>query len=129
MRFLFLGLVACSSALFACANGSSVASTYSDGQGGYGGYGGGGPSSSQSSGHTSSHSSTTSSTGVGGDPSTSSVGGSGGGSSCDFTAPETCPSAQELPSIDGDQNNDVRVIQGTTARWLKIKINEAVSSI
>lgn len=52
-------------------------------------------------------------------------GGSGGGpAGCDHSAPDTCLTAVEIPSIVGDEDNDTRVQQGTTAAWFKVLVKE-----
>jgi hypothetical protein len=56
--------------------------------------------------------------------------GSGGhGGSCDFSAPNSCITTQQLPSIAGDDGNDVRSAQGIGSKWFEIFVEESVSSI
>ena len=119
----------------ACAQGASDS----------GGYeplpGDGGHSSTTSS--TTGHSTTTTS-GGGGDGASSGGGGAGGaaggeggqgtgaggqGGNCNFSAPNSCITAQQLPSIAGDDGNDVRSAQGTSSKWFQIQVVESVSSI
>lgn len=34
-----------------------------------------------------------------------------------------------MSAVDGDRNNDTRTLKGTTSKWFKVLVNEAVSSI
>lgn len=136
-------------ALVACAQGDAVQQGYQDvGGGGYGGgYGGGDTTASTTSGSTTSSSTTTDSTtttdtttttdsttttttdtGAGG------AGGGGGGQGggpppCDFSPPNACASAEELPAIDGDQGDDTRLEHGVGSKWYRVLVKEAVSSV
>jgi hypothetical protein len=138
-------------ALVACAQGGAVndpgfESAGSGGYGGAGGQGGEGATTSTGATTTTTDSTTTSTTdtgaggagqggsGLGG----SGQGGAGGGGQggqgggvppCDFSAPNTCNSSDEIPSVDGDQNNDTRLKQGIGSKWFRILVKEAVSSI
>ena len=93
--------------------------------------GGGGHSSAKSS---SSSSSSSSSGGAGGGISGSSGQGAGGGGAggmppqCVYDSPNQCASATQLPTIAGDKNSST-MITGQTSQWLKIKVEEQVSSI
>jgi hypothetical protein len=62
--------------------------------------------------------------GTGGDPTTS----VGGGTPCDFTAPEDCAGAEILPSISGDEGGMV-TRNGTTSKWWKVQISETDGGI
>ena len=127
--------------LAACAKGSEaeVESTFTPGAGGsgYGGSGGLGNTGGDGSGDTTSSDATSGTggaggTGAGGSPDTSSSSSSSsgaGGSDCDYKALNTCPTSDTLSAVDGDQNNDTRTIKGTTSKWFKVLVNEAVSSI
>lgn len=120
--------------LAACAHGTEAETSFTpgDGEGGNGGFGGaasGGPTTGDGS----------STSGGGGDASTgsaSSTGSSGsssssgsGGPGCDYGATNTCPASDTLSAIAGDKNNDTRTVKGTTSKWFKVLVNEAVSSI
>jgi hypothetical protein len=135
MRFSRFAFALSPLALVACAQGGTVESTYMNGTGGFGG-----TSSMHSSSHSASSgrmvtSSTTDvSTGVGGSGGDTSVSSStttssSSGGMCSYEAPEMCDTAELLAAIDGDQNMDVRLASGTTSKWYKIYIREAVSSI
>lgn len=127
--------------LAACAKGSEVEATFTPGAGGggvggFGGFGGDSAGETTSGAGGDSSGDTTSGvggTGAGGDPSTSSSSSSSttgsGGSACDYKSPNTCPASEQLSAIDGDQNNDTRTVKGTTAKWFKVLVNEAVSSV
>jgi hypothetical protein len=125
-------------ALAACATGSDGVATFSsEGSGGSLGAGGGGaapPSTSSSDASTTTDASSSAGGGDGGGGSGGSggsggaggAGGAGGGSGgCDHSAPDTCLTAVEIPSIVGDQNNDTRMQKGTTAAWFKVLVKEA----
>lgn len=127
--------------LAACGQGGGFETTFTPGTGGAGGgFGGAGGSGSSdtTSGEatTGTGSATAGAGGAGGDPGTtsssssSSSGSTGsGGAGCDYAYPNTCLGAEELTAVDGDRNNDTRSVKGTTSKWLKILVNEAVSSI
>ena len=127
--------------LAACARGAGVETTYAPGAGGAGGSGSGGvPAADTSSGDattgdgsTSSGSGGTGGTGAGGDPSTSSSSSSSssssGGPACDYSSPNICSGSETMSAIAGDKNNDTRIVKGTTSKWFKVLVNEAVSSI
>jgi hypothetical protein len=129
--------------LVACAKGSSFETAFTPGAGGagggFGGNGGGGDTtSSHAATSAASSTSSTGSTGAGGSPDTSSSSsssssssgsGGSGGSDCDYSAPNTCPASETLSAVDGDQNSDTRTIKGTTSKWFKVLVSEAVSSI
>jgi hypothetical protein len=129
--------------LAACAEGTEVGTTFTPGVGGgdYGGYGGRGNTGGDGSGDTTSSNTTTSTgssisgtggTGAGGDSgmsSSSSSSSGSGGSGCDYAALNTCPSSEQMSPVDGDQNNDTRTLKGTTSKWFKVLVNEAVSSL
>jgi hypothetical protein len=128
--------------LAACAKGTEaeVESTFTPGAGGAGdgGSGGLGNTGGDGSGDTTSSDATSGTggaggTGAGGSPGTSSSSSSSssgtGGSDCDYEALNTCPTSDTLSAVDGDQNNDTRTIKGTTSKWHKVLVNEAVSSI
>lgn len=123
--------------LAACAKGSSFESHFTPGaSGGGGGFGGDGSGDTASS-----HAAT----GAGG--STSGAGGAGagggqssstssssssstgsGGSDCDYSPPNTCLTSETLSAVDGDRHSDTRTVEGTTSKWLKVLVSEAVSS-
>jgi hypothetical protein len=121
-------------ALCACAEGSAIDTSIGedDGSGvggdGFGGDGGGHDSTSSSI----SSASTGASTGGAGGDSTG-AGGMGGGAGgadpgCDFTAPNTCQSAEPLASVDGDDGGTSSA-QGVGSKWFVIKIVENNSDI
>ncbi len=130
--------------VLACARGTEETDGFvelSDSDG-YGGYGASGTTSSTSS--TPGFGGTNASGGAGGGLSSGGTsaggstaqGGSGGfggqggqGGSCDFTAPNSCATAQVLSSIRGDEGSDFRVDYGVGSKWLQIYVEEAVSSI
>lgn len=138
-----LSLVVCGMiGLAACAKGTSVETTYAPGSGGAGGFGGdpSGGGDTASGDATTGDGSTTSGvggTGAGGDPGTSSStsasgsssSSSTGGSVCDYSAINNCPASETMSAIDGDKNNDTRIVKGTTSKWFKVLVNEAVSSV
>jgi hypothetical protein len=142
-RLRTLSLVVCGMiGLAACAKGTGVETTYAPGAGGAGGAGSGGtPAGDTSSGDATTGDGSTSSgaggagsTGAGGDPSTSTTSSTGsssstGGPACDYSAPDTCPTSETMSAIAGDKNNDTRIVKGTTSKWFKVQVNEAVSSI
>ncbi len=84
-------------------------------------------------------------TGVGGmtDPTTSNMGGmggdlpmggmggmgDGGGMNCDFASPNTCMTAETVPSVAGDENDPVQTRFGVTSKWLQVQITEENSSV
>lgn len=126
---------------FGCADPVAVSSTFnqvgggggssasaSSGEKGASSASGAGASSVTSSGAVSSTSSSVASSSSSGGASSSSSS-TGSGSTCDFTAPEDCESAELLMQIDGDQNMDTRIEKGTTSRWFKILVHEGVSSV
>lgn len=138
-----LSLVICGVVgLAACAKGTEVETTYAPGAGGAGGFDGAGgdPSGDTTSGDATTGDGSTSSgsggTGAGGDPGTSTSSSSGsssssstGGSVCDYSAPNTCPASDTLSAIAGDKGSDTRTVKGTTSKWFKVLVNEAVSSV
>lgn len=143
-----LALIVCGMiGLAGCATGNQVETTYAPGSGGAGGFGGAGGNSSgdtTSSDATTGEGSTSSgagSTGAGGDPGTTSSSSSSSGSSssssssgsggnpCDYGAPNTCSGSEVMSAISGDKDNDTRIVKGTTSKWFKVMVNEAVSSI
>lgn len=139
-----LSLVVCSMiGLVACARGSEaeVETSFTPGaggvgEGGYGGYGGFGGAGGDTVGSTTTGAGSTTSgaggMGAGGDASTSSSSSSSsgtGGSICDYSATNNCTASEMLSDIDGDQNSDTRTVKGTTSKWFKVLVNEAVSSI
>jgi hypothetical protein len=140
-----LSLVVCGVVSFAaCARGTAVETTYAPGSGGAGGFGGD-PSGDTTSGDaTTGDGSATSGaggtgSGAGGDPATTSATSTTGSSSasstgsggpvCDYKAPNNCQSSETMAAIDGDKNNDTRIVKGTTSKWFKVLVNEAVSSV
>jgi hypothetical protein len=138
LSFVVCGMIG----LAACAKGTEVETTYAPGAGGAGGSGSGGaPAGDTSSGDaTTGDGSTTSGsggaggTGAGGDPSTSSTTSSSsssstGGSNCDYGSPNICSGSETMSAIAGDKGNDTRIVKGTTSKWFKVQVNEAVSSI
>jgi hypothetical protein len=135
-----LSLVVCSMiGLAACAQGTEVEASFtpgtgSAGEGGNAGYGGAGGDTAGTT--TTGDGSTTSGAGgmgAGGDASTSSSSSSSssgtGGAGCDYGATNDCPASEILSTIDGDQNSDTRTVKGTTSKWFKVLVNEAVSSV
>jgi hypothetical protein len=126
-----LSVVLCSMVgLVACAQGTQAETTFTpgDGAGGRGGSGGAGGAPAGAT--------TTGAGGLGGEASTSSTSStssssssSSGGAMCDYAATNTCVATELLSAIDGDQNNDTRAVKGTTSKWFKVLVNEAVSSI
>lgn len=146
MGRLTSSLLACGlAALAACSSGNGVEATFTPGNGGFGGAGGatggagtgaqastsststgaatsgsGGASTSSSDAASSSSDAASSSSSA-----ASSSAGTGGGPVCDYAAPENCFNAEEIQSIDGDQNNDLRVVTGDTSRWFQIYVFEA----
>ncbi len=56
-------------------------------------------------------------------------GGSGGGPSCDYDHTNTCPGAEGLGSVPGDDGGSPVVTHGQTSRWFVILIEETVGSI
>ncbi len=136
-----LSFVVCSMiGLAACARGSEgeVETSFTPGaggagEGGYGGFGGaGGDTTTTGAGSTTSGSG---GMGAGGEASTSSSSSSSssssgtGGSICDYGATNDCPASETLSAIDGDQGSDTRTVKGTTSKWFKVLVNEAVSSL
>src|SRR5688572_15467163 len=112
-------------ASMACAEGTELASSFTQeiepaGIAGAGGEGGGaGPA------HPSTGSMSQSSSGQGGAAGKGSSGsagegaggdGAGGQESCDFTAPNTCPSAEWLGTIAGDDGG-LLTAKGSTSKW------------
>jgi hypothetical protein len=137
LSFVVCGMIG----LAACAKGAGVETTYAPGAGGAGGSGSGG---SPTSGDTSSGDATTGDgssssgaggAGAGGDPSTSSSSStsgsssSTGGNNCDYASPNICSGSETMSAIAGDKGNDTRIVKGTTSKWFKVQVNEAVSSI
>ena len=135
---VFLGLVAGSAMLSACAQGAVLEGSGGSrpGNGGLGGEGGGnqgggdggdgGSGTTTDSGATTTESGTTTSTttgsgGMGG-------GGSGGGNPCSFAAPNTCASAEQLPAVSGDEGGTSSAT-GAGSKWFKVHIKETSSSI
>ena len=122
---LFLGLVlVCgAAALAACSSGTEVSTTFSSPSGGEspgsGGAGAATPGTSASSADTSSSgtSSGASSSGSGGQ-------GGGGAGSCDPSPAQTCITAIELPSFDGDADGEPSTAKGTKAAWYKVLVTE-----
>ena len=124
--------------LAACAKGSTFEASTIPGAGGAGGgFGGNGGSEDTTSSHAAtgagSSTSGTGGTGAGGSPDSSSSSSSSssgsGGSDCDYGALNTCPTSDTLSAVDGDQHSDTRTIKGTTSKWFKVLVSEAVSSI
>ena len=109
----------------ACATGWEIDSSIEqiDEPGGSGGTGGAGGEGAHG---TTTTTSTTSTAGTGGEGG----GGGGGGNApaCDFDAPNTCPSAEQLPSVSGDEGGTAQG-QGKTSKWLAVHITEDDSSI
>lgn len=64
--------------------------------------------------------STTSAMGTGGTGNTST-------SACDFTAPSPCAGADQLPSIDGDESQDMRTATGRTSAWFDIFVADTAT--
>ncbi|MBW2463725.1 MAG: hypothetical protein JRH11_18890 [Deltaproteobacteria bacterium] len=56
-------------------------------------------------------------------------GGAGGSSNCDFAAPNTCPSAEALPDVPGDENGPTITRTGDGSMWFKVHITEESGSI
>lgn len=52
-----------------------------------------------------------------------------GGAACDYDAPNSCLSADTLTAIAGDAGTDLRVVRGTTARFVKVFVAETVGSV
>ena len=48
---------------------------------------------------------------------------------CDYTAVETCATAEPLPAIAGDENGPTVTRTGSKSKWYKIKIEEQNSSV
>jgi hypothetical protein len=126
MKLLLGMLFACGgAALSACSSGTEVAATFSSQGGGSPGSSGEGaasPGASASSAQAassgaSSSAASSSGSGQGG-------GGGAGGSGCSFTSSDTCLNAIELPSINGDTDNDTRTKKGTTSAWFKVLVTE-----
>lgn len=142
--------------LIACAEGSQIEDTAGaggslpSGSGGAPGLGGGGGdddgsstrASSSAAGTTSSAVSSTSSGGEGGageggagDGGAGSTTGAttsattGSGVVCDFTSPNDCAGAENLGAVAGDENGAAVVVQGTTSKWFKIRVEERASGI
>jgi hypothetical protein len=130
MRRLIGFLLACGlAALAACSSSGGVEATFTPGEGGAGvggsgGSGAGSPASSSSSSQAASSSSSSSAASSSSSAASSSSSGTGGGPACDYDAPEMCANAEELPSINGDTGNDLRVVKGTTSRWFAINVQE-----
>ncbi len=95
-----------------------------DGVGGAGGSGGAGEGASSTS-TTSSTSAASSSASSTSTATSSTSSGQGGGPACDYSAPGDCIAAEEIASIDGDSNNDMRNVSGTTEYWYRIYVAEA----
>lgn len=53
----------------------------------------------------------------------------GGGNTCNYDAPNSCLSADTVTEIAGDAGEDVRVISGTTERFIKVFVAETVGSV
>ena len=114
----------------ACAEGADIGET-----GGSGGEGGvltgagvtNGPTSSSSS--SSSKSSSSVSTGGEGGDMTTTTASTGTGMMCDYDAPDTCPTAEILPAIAGDQGGPTVTRKGSTSKWYKVHIQEQDSGI
>ncbi len=48
---------------------------------------------------------------------------------CSYASPNQCPTATALPNIAGDKNGAPVTATGQTSQWLKMKVEEQVSSI
>lgn len=119
--------------LCACATGGDFDSQ-GDGYGGYGGYGYGGYG---GEGTGNSGTGNTGNTGTGTGIGTGGMGGGFGGaggsggtpSNCDYTHPNTCPSAEAMPDVAGDENGPTITKTGSTSKWFKVHITEESGSI
>jgi len=126
----------CAALAAACARGSAETSGYetlpgggtpsttttttTGGHGGEPAHGGGGAGARGGGGHG----------GDGGQGGQGNQGGHGGeGGSCNFSAPNTCLTGEVLSTIAGDDGNDVSMAQGVGSKWLKIFVEESVSSL
>ncbi len=47
---------------------------------------------------------------------------------CDYTSPNTCPTAVEVVGIAGDAGNDVRTVHGLTSRFFKVRVDDSVGA-
>jgi hypothetical protein len=108
---------------------TDATSSSSGGVGGEGGNGAGGSATSTSTGPT--HTTTSSGSG-GGDGGRGGAGGSGGAGgaggsepACTYDAPNDCLGAIELCTVKGDEGNDLCSADGTTSKWLKVRVEEA----
>lgn len=72
---------------------------------------------------------TSTTSGAGGSSSSITTGAGAGGPSCDYDAPNSCLSADTITEIAGDAGEDVRVIHGTTSRFVKVFVAETVGSV
>jgi hypothetical protein len=95
------------------------------GEGGVGATGPVGPASSSSSGGFGGDGGFGGEGGFGGDGGA----GGGGGPTCDFTAPETCATAEVLPAVAGDEGNDFVSRNGVGSKWFKVHIQEQDSGV
>ena len=91
------------------ADASSASSSSSSGAGGDGAMGGAGGAAG------------------GGGGAGGSGGGGGTGGSCEYTAPNTCETAETLMEIAGDQGTPSVVVTGQTSKFFQIKLLEASS--
>jgi hypothetical protein len=113
----------------ACAHGTGdsesgyEARAGGDTSAGSGGFGGSSSSSSSSS--------SANASGTGG--ATSSASGTGGAGGmppmCSYVSPNQCADATSLGTIAGDKGGPPVMVSGQTSQWLKIKVEEQVSSI
>jgi hypothetical protein len=132
------------SAFAACDGGPGVAATFSHGDGGSPGSGGSGAGDSSASSTTTTSTTTTSTSTTSSSSSSSTTGAGGGGTgggetggggsggsepACDYGAPNTCIAPTEIEPINGDTGSDVRVLNGTTSKWFKLRINEGSNFI
>jgi hypothetical protein len=118
--------------LASCAQGSELAAqgAAADAAGGDGGREAHG---SSTTGTTGGGAGTSSSTGGAGATSGTGNGGGGsgagvGGSACDFSATNTCASAQSLGNVAGDTGGLAQT-SGVGSKWIKARITEADSSV
>jgi hypothetical protein len=95
------------------STGSAASATSGGGDGGAGGGGEGGGGEG----------------GAGSTTSASSTSSTGGGLACDFASPNDCAGAENLGAVAGDEDGEPVTVQGTTAKWFRIRVEERASGI
>jgi hypothetical protein len=67
--------------------------------------------------------------GSGGSSTSVTTGSGAGGPGCNYDSPNSCLSADTITEIAGDAGTDVRVVKGTTSRFVKVFVAETVGSV